>query len=349
MITEAFSGGIRAGWWRLLKIILLASAVTLLLNLIFAFYGIAHKESGNSIIRTLFYTAFLTEGVQLINRLMDRSTGWHKNPVKRFILQFSLNLGFILFFSIGIKSIIFYYLIHVSAAQMMKAQLAINVTTIVIAFLVVSIDLGIFLLKRWAYSLSELEVSKRENLQFHYEVLISQINPHFLFNSLNTLSALIYTNQSQAAEFTLYLSAIFRNVLEAKVREVVTIEEELVLAASYIKLMRIRFTESLFIEIEQDTIPMTSLIPCMTIQLLLENAVNHNEVSDASPLRLRLYTEDNYLIVENNLQEKDFPLHSTGIGLKNIAERYKMIGNHEIEINKTSDRFIVRLPLIASI
>lgn len=335
-------------WWRYMKIVLLSVIITVSVDIIFALVGIDHKETAFTLTCTIVLTAFLTEGVQLINRFIDKSVSWFEQPIKRFILQFSLDLGFIFFFSIGIKSVFFYYFLHVTIPQFDRALLVMNVSIIILTFLIVTIDLGIFLIKRWAYSLAELETTKRENLQFHYELLVSQIDPHFLFNSLNTLSSLIYTNQSKAAEFTRHLSKVFRNVLEAQVKEIITVKEELALVDSYLKLMKLRFDENLLIELDEGSIEMERLLPCMTIQLLIENAVNHNIISKLQPLTIEIFGKDELLVIRNRLQVKKVPLSSTGLGLKNIAERYKMIGNREIKIEKTSDYFTVVLPLIQS-
>ncbi len=179
-----------------------------------------------------------------------------------------------------------------------------------------------------------------------FDALKNQLDPHFLFNSLNVLTSLIEEDPLQAQRFTTSLSKVYRYVLEQKNKDLVTVDEELAFAKTYIKLLKMRFEESIVLDIpEKSTNPEARIVP-LSLQLLLENAVKHNIVTKAKPLRVRVYEEDGMLCVSNNFQEKQVIKKSSGVGLKNIQERYGIVSKREVEIEKSNSEFIVRLPLL---
>ena len=153
------------------------------------------------------------------------------------------------------------------------------------------------------------------------------VDPHFLFNSLNVLTGLIEENPDNAIDFTTSLSKIYRYVLEQKDKEVVSIQEEINFAKTYVNLLKLRFENSINFEIEQTTFSETEFIVPLSLQILLENTIKHNIVSDQKPLKIKIYKQDNYLIIENSFQPKETIKDSTGIGLKNIINRYQLISN----------------------
>jgi two-component system LytT family sensor kinase len=336
-------------WWRWITVPILAISVLVLIGVFFSFFGVTRNSTVGTIGMGFFLAIFLFEGVRFINRQIDRRVTWQRNPAKRFIIQFLLDLGFILFLSVVVKLGILIYVLHMDLKIVKKEEIIVNIIIVFIAFIFVLADMGIFLVRRWAYSIAELEKSEKENLQFRYEILISQINPHFLFNSLNTLASLIYSDQEKAAHFTRQLSKYFRNVLEVRGTDMITLKEELQLADAYFSLLKIRFHEGLVIRFDAEKLNLDAWLPSMTIQLLIENAVNHNIISAKQVLTVDIYKDQGFLVVRNNLQEKDLKTMSTGIGLKNISERYWLIGNRKIEIEKTTEFFLVKLPLIEAL
>ena len=183
---------------------------------------------------------------------------------------------------------------------------------------------------------------------FQYENLKSQINPHFLFNSFSTLIALIETEPEKAVDYVSELSVLFRNVLEFKDKEMITLQEELKIAENYLQLQKKRFAENLLIVWQIPEELKISKIPPLTIQLLIENALKHNTVSRDKPLTIYIVSdiEKGYIFVKNNLQLKKEVLSSTGIGIETIVNRYRILTQKEIIIDKSTDSFTVGIPII---
>lgn len=179
-----------------------------------------------------------------------------------------------------------------------------------------------------------------------FESLKNQIDPHFLFNSLNVLSALIEENPTMAQKFTTSLSKVYRYVLEQKDKELVTVLEELEFAKTYMSLLQMRFEDSLTFEIFNfEGFSDEKIVP-LALQLLLENTVKHNIVSEQKPLHIQIYVSEGYLCIKNNLQIKNNLENRKGVGLQNIQERYGLICMQNIQILKTNDSFEVKLPLL---
>lgn len=180
-----------------------------------------------------------------------------------------------------------------------------------------------------------------------FDALKNQLDPHFLFNSLNVLTSLIEEDPEQAQKFTTSLSKVYRYVLEQKNKDLVTVEEELAFAKTYIRLLKMRFEESIVFYIPEHDIGIETKIVPLSLQLLLENAVKHNVVTSSKPLRIRVYGEDGMLCVSNNLQEKQVVKKSSGVGLRNIQERYQILSNREVQILKSNTEFTVKLPMLS--
>lgn len=179
-----------------------------------------------------------------------------------------------------------------------------------------------------------------------FESLKNQIDPHFLFNSLNVLSALIDENPQQAQKFTAGLSKIYRYVLEQKDKELVSLQEELTFAKTYMNLLKMRFENSIYYEVPQQlSSPEAKVVP-LSLQLLLENTIKHNVVSESRPLKIRIYEQDGYLIIENNLQKKEVLQQRKGVGLQNIMDRYALVTRRQVKVKSNSENFAVSLPVL---
>ncbi|MGB5667358.1 MAG: 2TM domain-containing protein [Maribacter sp.] len=179
-----------------------------------------------------------------------------------------------------------------------------------------------------------------------FDALKNQLDPHFLFNSLNVLTSLIEEDPIQAQKFTTSLSKVYRYVLEQKNKDLVSVDEELQFARTYVKLLKMRFEDSIHLEIpEHSKNPEAKIVP-LSLQLLLENAVKHNVVTSAKPLFIRVYEEEGSLVVENNLQEKQVVKKSSGVGLQNIQQRYRILTDRQVQIAKSTSDFKVKLPLL---
>ncbi|MFK7031554.1 histidine kinase [Flavobacterium oreochromis] len=179
-----------------------------------------------------------------------------------------------------------------------------------------------------------------------FETLKNQIDPHFLFNSLNVLSSLIEENPEQAQRFTTSLSKVYRYVLEQKDKELVSVEEELSFAKTYMNLLKMRFENSLSFQLPVDFNNAEAKVVPLSLQLLLENTIKHNIVSEKKPLEIKIFIENNYLVVENNLQKKEVLQERQGVGLQNIINRYGLISSRKVLIQQNSIFFRVYIPIL---
>jgi len=179
-----------------------------------------------------------------------------------------------------------------------------------------------------------------------YESLKSQIDPHFLFNSLNVLTSLIEENPNQAEKFTTKLSKVYRYVLEQKEKTLVPLQEELDFAKVYIELLKMRFEDSIQFTIPDMDIHSDYKIVPLSLQLLLENAVKHNVITEEKPLQIIIEIKNGTLNISNNYNEKKQLNKGTGVGLVNIIERYGLLTQKQVLINKTKEAFVVTLPLL---
>ena len=187
-------------------------------------------------------------------------------------------------------------------------------------------------------------VAKTETAKF--ESLKNQLDPHFLFNSLNVLTSLIGENPQQAERFTTKLSKVYRYVLEQRNKDLVPIEEELKFAKTYMELLGMRFEEAVQFNIPDNISNNELKIVPLSLQLLLENAVKHNVVSTSKPLTINIYEEGSYLMITNNVNPKEAIGKSTKIGLQNIADRYGLITEKGVKIENNNKTFKVSLPLL---
>ena len=179
-----------------------------------------------------------------------------------------------------------------------------------------------------------------------FDALKSQLDPHFLFNSLNVLNSLIEENTDKAQEFTTGLSKVYRYVLEQKNKELVSLAEELAFAKSYMSLLKMRFEDSLQFESPELSLDNESKVVPLSLQLLLENAVKHNVVNSIKPLKITITEKNGELIIENNLQPKKILEQSSGFGLSNITQRYQLLTNKKVQVFKNESLFRVSIPIL---
>jgi sensor histidine kinase YesM len=206
-----------------------------------------------------------------------------------------------------------------------------------------------FYFREWQNSLTETEQLKKANLQSQFDALKNQVSPHFLFNSLNTLSSLIEDDPNKAILFVNQLSLVYRYLLQSNEKELSTLFDELAFLKAYFFLLKTRFEDGISMQIEIDEKYMQFLIPPLTLQILVENAVKHNIISVSKPLLIKVTTEgENTLLVKNNLQKKTLNVISNGLGLANIAAKYKLLNKSGLEIVENTDDFIVSLPLLTN-
>lgn len=206
---------------------------------------------------------------------------------------------------------------------------------------------GSYVLWAWQQAYEQNEQLKKNKLQHQLDTLKSQINPHFLFNSLNSLSMLIHDNPRQAETFVDEISSVYRYLLRANDQELTSLSRELQFIKSYFQLLKTRYGMGIDLHVLVDEDQLYRRIPPLTLQLLVENAVKHNVILPESPLVVEILTRGTSLIVQNNLQRKNTAVPSNKVGLANIATKYRLLGQPDISIREDAGRFVVTLPLLA--
>ena len=206
---------------------------------------------------------------------------------------------------------------------------------------------GIYFFRKWRETFVEAEALKKSNLQSQLDSLKGQINPHFLFNSLSSLSSLIADDSKRAEKFVDELATVYRYLLRTNEKDLTTLGKELEFINAYFHLLKTRFNQGLHLKLEVDERCYEYLLPPLTLQILIENAVKHNVLLCERPLILRIFTdEDDNLVVINNLQRKNTLVTSNKMGLSNIVTKYKLLKQRRIIIKETEDDFLVIIPLI---
>jgi|694.fasta_scaffold107602_3 hypothetical protein len=199
----------------------------------------------------------------------------------------------------------------------------------------------------WKHQAIEAEALKSRQLRAELDILRNQVSPHFLFNSLNALVALIEEDPEQAARFTKDLGRVYRYILQYKDKELVDLGTELDFTQAYINLMKVRFADSLRIDVAVAEEHRHLLVAPLTLQLLLENALKHNGGSLAKPLQVDIHVEhDRTLVVRNSLCRRQGTVEGTGTGLNNIRQRYAFLSERKVDVIETREHFLVALPLL---
>lgn len=215
--------------------------------------------------------------------------------------------------------------------------------------LITSFYEGVYFFQKYKATLIEKEQLQRENATAQLELLKSQVNPHFLFNSLNTLNALIYQNADEAAEFVQKLSKVYRYILEIRDLNSISLQQELLGAEAYVHLLKARFGDNIVVNVDIENDYLQHHVVPLSLQILLENAVKHNTITSMKPLVIDIYSDgQERLVVKNNLMKKRLAdeSHSTQFGLDNIKKRSKLATGKEADILVTGLHFMVILPLL---
>ena len=289
------------------------------------------------------YTQWI--GHTFFYHFLDKKFSWQEYPWKRAIYG---SLAIILY------AVFAYIIVSVLMARIVygtwpENQIIWGIKTsyvaIFISFVVSIVFLAFGFFQSWKNSLLEAENFKAEMLRYKYESLQNQINPHFLFNSFNVLTDLVYEDQKKAVNFIGQMSHLFRYVLDSRDKELVPVAEELEFISSFAYLLQTRFEDKLNIETDVDSESDEVLVP-MSLQLLIENCAKHNEISASKPLTIKIYREDNMICVANNLQPKGIEERSPGMGLNNLSQQYRYFTKRQIMISETNKDYVVKVPVI---
>lgn len=332
-----------------LRDLLLALLLTLLISFMYL---------GTDFFSNLFkYTNGIAFGVligfslwkvnQFIGWYVSKVNSWRNSPKKTLILS----LSFSAFFSIVDIYLVYYFGFRWLFGSNLNEHLSIYIPQM---FMILAISLAItisyylaYFFKWWRISVLEQEKLKQEAIELRYNALKSQVNPHFLFNSLSVLSALVDSDTEKAKEFIQQFSEIFRYVLDQNEKELVPLADELRFAKSYINLHQIRHGQNLKVNFEIDDL--SGFVIPLSLQILLENCFKHNVISDEKPLTVKIWRVSNSIYVQNNLQKRITSQNSEGIGIKTISKRYEFLSHRPIEIVQDENYFTAIVPIVKSV
>jgi len=275
---------------------------------------------------------------------LNKRFPWKKKMYQRLLLQFPLTV---------VEGILITPIIIIPAGLIfttMEYDLQTNLNNayylILLNFFLMAIFEALIYFNESNIAKIEAENLEKELSQIRFEVLKSQINPHFMFNSLNVLSGLIDNDVRKAQQFIDEFSHVYRYVLETIEQPVIKLEKELDFMRSYLFLQQIRYGEMLSYSVNIPAHLLKNVLPPLSLQVVLENAIKHNIIDKSKPLRIDIYLEDTFLVVKNNMQAKISSGKSTGLGLKNLARRYALISRLEPVFNIENNDYIAKLPLI---
>lgn len=274
---------------------------------------------------------------------LNSNWGYFFNNYKktiRIVALVILNLATLIIAPLILRGV--HFLINMPMAEEEKGFIPVILSVLVVILLFISRILRLQMVQQ--KSLLENERLKQQNLQTELTALKNQIDPHFLFNSLNSLSSLIRDNE-EAAQFVKKLSFMYRYILQSGDRDLVTVREELKFLESYAYLIRTRYRNRFILNIQIENEYLEKEVPPLALQLLVENAVKHNEISETNPLEVKIFTNQEYVFVENKLQPRTVMAEGTGNGLVNLDKRYYLITKQNIKIHKDDKKFSVKLPL----
>lgn len=280
---------------------------------------------------------------------LDGRLPWTTGIARRFTVQIGVGA---LCAQVPALLVVFWHMISNAMAGpdgflRLQDLLVLTAVSSTLVVLTVLLNLGLFLMQKWRESSLEAERYRKENVEFRFEMLRNQVNPHFLFNSLNTLAGLVYQDPDTASSFVRELARVYRYVLESGEKETTTLEQELNFLDAFLYLVKIRFAEGLDVQVHADPQALASQIPPLTLQLLVENAIKHNVVSASRPLKITIDGVGGMLTVSNTLQPKMVPEPGTHTGLTNIRNRYAFLTDRTVEIIKDETSFTIKLPLLA--
>jgi two-component system LytT family sensor kinase len=299
-----------------------------------------YENSVQYLIHGLVITAGLWLGCMSIVMLLWKKFPWEQAPFTHLILEIVLITVYTLAFSSAL------YLLERKFWAIHKVEnMGMEIlTTILITYFITSIHESVFFFQQWKYNFSRSVRLERDNIEARYEALRAQINPHFLFNSLNSLTTMVEDNKP-VVDYIQSLSELLRYMLKSGEKELVLLREEVTIMNSYIRLQQMRFPDTLKINIDVAESYYHFAVPPLVLQMLVENAIKHNIISKDKPLTVSITATKDSITVINNLQKKS-GVDSTGQGLLNITGRYCFFTTRKVDIDETNDTFSVTIPLL---
>lgn len=318
----------------------------ILLSLIFPIVSFDYPICSNDFIwlslLSIVRTAILWNGSMFIINYLVTKYSVFKQPARLIIYLVSSLMIFVAMTELAEVSILDIYFNQMISVREKAEFILFGVVT---TFMISAIYASVSFFMEWKANLIKNQALEKANLEARYETLRNQINPHFLFNSLNTLLMMVADNP-EASRYVESISDLMRYMLNSRDKDVVLLKDELKIARDYSFIQKSRFGEKLLVSFKIDPSYYHYVIPPLTLQMLIENAIKHNVVSKENPLWINVsITENQFITVENNIQPKLESEPSTGVGLENIRNRYLFVAGKEVIINNQGNTFKVLLPL----
>ena len=300
-----------------------------------------NATSGMYLVMSLCTTVALWEGNRYIMIRMRRLLPGYSQTTRRLFYEGGLALIYTLITTFLLDQVLCKAIFH-------NDELLIGFRMSLVPTLVIYLLYeAVYFFEAWKLNVRKTESLAREGVQSQLEVLKNQLDPHFLFNSMNTLAALIDDENVDAQQYLERLSDVYRYVLVSRSKNTVLLEEEMAFLDAYVYLNKIRFRDNLQVETILSPEAYHQYVTPLSLQMLIENAIKHNVVSKDNPLRIKIQQEGNtYLVVENNIQEKTILEKSTRVGLQNIINRYSLLTDRQVEVIRRGDLFTVKIPLL---
>lgn len=283
------------------------------------------------------------DGVRLLSTWLDKKLPYDDGIMKRMVVQVGISIVFMLFF----RNVWLLFFLEYFRAEFTPIVQHITFFLDILIIMVINANyIGLHFFREWKKSAVQAERLQKERAQVQFDNLKNQLNPHFLFNSLTSLNSLIFDNQQLASDFLQHLSRVYRYVLQTKDRELVSLSTELDFISNYVFLLSTRFEEMLSITFEIPEHLLERQIVPVSLQILVENAIKHNIISEHKNLHIRIYIQNDFLVVENNLQRKNLVESSNKTGLENMKTLYGYYEERPVEVVENVNVFAVKLPLL---
>ncbi len=338
-------------WYRELRTAFIIVAITYVITLVVSFSlgdgPMTWAWAWENLLYNLYYGIPMTLGNGWLFDYIGRRYPWDKQPRKRAWIGIIGSIIFTMALLTGLNFILWYFVFgnEVSMLWLWRNRTFLIVALIITAILTITLHaIGFFQeVQRERILNARL---RQDKLEMELGALRSQVDPHFLFNSFNVLSGLIDEDPDKAQVFLARLSSIYRYVLEQRNETTSTVAEELNFAQQYLSLQQTRFEDSIQLDTQISKEGLVKKIPSLSLQLLLENAVKHNGFNPTNPLQIKIREEQGQLVVQNSRKARRSLAKSSGMGLQNIKDRYKLLSEQEPEVRSDTLSFTVKLPLL---
>lgn len=308
-------------------------------------YNFSNWQIKFSFLYTIGIAAVIWQGNRYLHYSMRSYFDWHNKPIQK-ILVLLFSVGFYTI-PMSILLLVGWYNFFADGKPDWDVIWQSTLIILVAVIFITHVYETVFLVKETESEMIKNEQLERAKAEAELEALKNQIDPHFIFNSLNTLSHLIEEKPGKAKQFNDNLADVYRYILQNKARDLVLLKEELIFLQNYFSLLKIRFEEAVQLRLSIDEKETDHyLIPPISLQILVENAIKHNEFSEFQPLTITIDLKNDVLVVHNPVRRKILRKPSSKIGLQNLQERYRLITNREITVNEEENDFTVVLPVL---